>query len=77
MLSSEPDNLPVHLLAQVSENLLACQDLDGLLDELIRGAVSLMSCHQASLMLCDSQTHRLSCKRVWGFEAVPVSEPRL
>lgn len=77
MLSSEPDNLPVHLLAQVSENLLACQNLDGLLDALIRGAVSLMSCHQASLMLFDSQTHRLSCKRVWGFEALPLPEPRL
>lgn len=36
-----------------------------------------MSCHQASLMLFDSQTHRLSCKRVWGFEALPLSEPRL
>ncbi len=77
MLSSEPDTTPLHLLAQVSEGLLACQGLDVLLDELIHGAVSLVGCHQASLMLFDSQTHRLTSKRVWGFQALPAPEPRL
>jgi len=77
MVTFDPEDTPLNLLAEVSERLLACRKLDALLDELLQAAVSLVGCCQASLMLFDSQTHRLTHKRVWGFQSVAVPEPRL
>ncbi|MCR4440097.1 MAG: sigma-54-dependent Fis family transcriptional regulator [bacterium] len=64
-------------LAEVGEALLPCQDLDALLDALIDGAVRLVGCCQASLMLFDAQMLRLTHERVRGFPASRSLEARL
>ncbi|MBC7187420.1 MAG: sigma-54-dependent Fis family transcriptional regulator [Calditrichaeota bacterium] len=74
-----PDERSVLLsrLAEVGETLLACRDLDALLDALIDAAVRLVGCCQASLMLFDVQTLRLTHKRVRGFATARLPEARL